>query len=221
MDDKKGKIEEGKEEEEEEDDEEELEDEDVGVEDLDELLEDAKAEADKEEEGEASTSPVPVCKECGKTGSEVPLMFVDRAFYCTACRPVAPAKPVAMTVRQKKLAKIQADKDAMEAAKKQPWRHFDLTTFDAMRKRVTGTNKILQFCGKSAKDEVHLRKGDRVVVMYIPTDGPKCMVLDVMHGEEGFTGELSILTFTLSSWGPSTVSPHMVQNRSLTPPGYG
>jgi hypothetical protein len=62
-----------------------------------------------------------------------------------------------------------------------------------------------------------MKPSDRIVVTLIKADGTKHKVFDKVVGG----ALLYLFKFDLSSWGQSSLSPHMAGQRGLTPPGYG
>jgi len=91
-----------------------------------------------------------------------------------------------------------------------------LTPFDAIRKRLDGSNNLIQIIAGEGEDEVQMHAKDRIVVMLIKADGTRHKVLDKTMGPSF----LYLYKYTLSSWGNSTLMPHMAMQKGLTPAGY-
>jgi len=140
----------------------------------------------------------PACEVCKTLGSVAPLMMVGTKWYCMAHvqeAGVAPPPGVPLP----KPPQI-------------PWHIHKLSVFDAIRKKIEGTTTLLQIIAGEGEDEVQMTAHDRIVVMLVRVDGTKHKVFDKMMG----TAQLYLFNFSLTSWGPSTLSPGQMR----TPQGY-
>ena len=173
---------------------------------MDELLNDPDPEdtgdddmkAEKPKEPKPPEKPKFSCKECGKGG--IPLIFTDGEFYCTEHTP----KPVV----------VAPPPPATPAPLVIPWHRYGIQNFDVMRKKIMGTNQLVEMVDNLGSDEVQMETGDRIVVMVI-MKGEKHKVFDKTVEQ----CVLSLFNFTLTRYGPCTLSPHMTK-KNLTPPGY-
>jgi len=152
-----------------------------------------------EDTAEKTEGPAgPACDVCKTLGSVAPLMMVGTKWYCMAHvqeAGVAPPPGVPLP----KPPQI-------------PWHIHKLSQFDAIRKKIEGTTTLLQIIAGEGEDEVQMTAHDRIVVMLVKVDGTKHKVFDKMAG----TAQLYLFNFSLTSWGPSTLSPGQMR----TPQGY-
>lgn len=170
---------------------------------------------DVEEKSTTNAAAEPACVTCGKVGTTVPLLFLAGKFYC-----LEHSKTAGVTVSVAPSAAAPTAPPVAPAPAPEPpkiWHIHSLTPYDAIRKRLDGSNNLLQIIAGEGEDEVQMHAKDRIVVMLVKADGSRHKVLDKKMGG----AFLYLFHYTLSSWGNSTLMPHMTQQRGLTPPGYG
>jgi hypothetical protein len=155
---------------------------------------------DTSEKIEAPAAPEgPACEVCKAPATTTPLMLAGTKYYCVAhVKEAGVAPPPGMAPPPAKI----------------PWHIHTLAPFDAIRKRIAGSNTLLQIIAGEGEDTVQMTPGDRIVVMLMKPDGKKHKVFDKAMA----TSQLYLFEFKLSSWGPSTLSPG--QSRGMTPMGY-